>query len=131
MLKFLNSYQFGLQLYYFQYFPKMYKRTKHRQKYSFHYLLNSLGLLKVYTSYLKKKLSLVIKNILDILFYFFTYTGQCVINSNKILNFDNGTILAYQQKSNCYSIAVADCSLNSQFIVAVKKSPFISNSLVN
>lgn len=49
------------------------------------------------------------------------FLGICVVNSRKVLNFDNATVLEYKQKSNCYSIAVADCSSNSQFVVGLKR----------
>lgn len=48
-------------------------------------------------------------------------TGECVINSNGILNFDNGTIREYKQRTDCYSIAVAHAAENSKFIVAVRR----------
>ncbi|KAK7605209.1 hypothetical protein V9T40_007067 [Parthenolecanium corni] len=58
-----------------------------------------------------------------------TTQGECVINSNRVLKFDNGTIQEFAQSTKCYSLAVADCSSTSQFIVGLKKISADSTSL--
>lgn len=58
-----------------------------------------------------------------------TTQGECVVNTNRVLNFDNGTILDYEQQTSCYSIAITDCFSPSQFIIGLKKLSSYQNTL--
>ncbi|KAI5712531.1 hypothetical protein M8J75_009078 [Diaphorina citri] len=52
-----------------------------------------------------------------------TTRGICAVNSNFLLTIDNATVKSYDLKSDCYSILLADCSINSQFVMGIKKNP--------
>lgn len=51
-----------------------------------------------------------------------TTRGMCAVNSKHLLTIDNTNVKTYDLKSECYSILLADCSVNSQFVLGIKKN---------
>ncbi|KAL5242146.1 hypothetical protein ACI65C_009556 [Semiaphis heraclei] len=49
-----------------------------------------------------------------------TTRGICAVNSVTALSLDNSTTHNFKLNQDCYTIALADCSLSSRFIVGIK-----------
>lgn len=47
------------------------------------------------------------------------FLGLCAVNSGSVLTLDNATIPS--TLTDCYTLAVADCSKDAQFSIQVKK----------
>jgi len=56
--------------------------------------------------------------------------GICALNSVTALSLDNSTTHNFKLNQDCYTIALADCSLSSRFIVGIKMNT-INSTLVS
>ncbi|XP_050428218.1 uncharacterized protein LOC126838118 [Adelges cooleyi] len=52
-----------------------------------------------------------------------TTRGICAVNEKTVLNLDNSTTHNFDLNQDCYSIALADCSTATRFVVGIRKTP--------
>lgn len=58
------------------------------------------------------------------------YEGLCAVNSITALSLDNSTTHNFNLNQDCYTIALADCSLSARFIVGIKMNT-VNSTLVS
>jgi len=71
----------------------------------------------------RKFRKLIFKNVL-------WFLGICAVNSVTALSLDNSTTHNFKLDQDCYTIALADCSSSSRFIVGIKMNT-VNSTLVS